>query len=116
MSGELQRQSASADPAPVDGAAPRYSLCLYVSGMTPRSTAAIARLRAICDKHIAGNYDLEIFDIYQQPALARINQVVATPTLIKKYPAPFRRLVGNLSDSIRVLAGLNLPVTGSIGR
>jgi circadian clock protein KaiB len=92
---------------PVDGFA-RYLLCLYVSGMTPRSTAAIARLKVLCEKHLAGHYDLEVIDIYQQPALARADQIIATPTLIKKRPAPLRRLVGSLTDTPHVLAGLEL--------
>jgi circadian clock protein KaiB len=95
---------------PVDGFE-RYSLCLYVSGMTPRSTTAIARLKVVCEKHLAGHYDLEVIDIYQQPALARADQIIATPTLIKRRPAPLRRLVGSLADTPHVLAGLELPVS-----
>ncbi len=97
-------------PPPVDGRG-RYSLCLYVSGMTPRSTAAIARLKVICERHLSGLYDLEVIDIYQQPALARADQIIATPTLIKRRPAPLRRLVGNLADTPHVLAGLELPTS-----
>jgi circadian clock protein KaiB len=105
-----------AKPQAVDGEAPtdrceRYLLCLYVSGMTPRSTAAIARLKVICEKHLPGHYDLEVIDIYQQPALARADQIIATPTLIKRRPAPLRRLVGSLAETPHVLAGLELPVS-----
>lgn len=86
----------------------RYVLCLYVSGMTPRSAEAIERTKAICEEHLKGRYELDVVDIYQQPAMARRDQVVAVPTLIKKLPEPLRRLVGDLSDQERVLVGLNL--------
>ena len=86
----------------------KYLLRLYVTGMTPRSTEAIARLKNICEEHLAGRYDLEVIDIYQQPALARGEQILAAPTLIKRLPLPLRRLVGDLSNKQRVLLGLDL--------
>ncbi len=86
----------------------RYRLRLFVSGMTPRSTEAIARLKAICEKYLDGRYELEVIDIYQQPAAAKIEQIIAAPTLIKLLPPPLRRLVGDLSDTQRVLRGLNI--------
>lgn len=89
-----------------DGTA--YVLRLYISGMTPRSTAAVATIRSICDELLAGRYDLEVIDIYQHPGLARSQQVIATPTLVKELPGPLRRLVGDLSRRERVLAGLGL--------
>jgi circadian clock protein KaiB len=85
-----------------------YVLRLYVTGMTPRSTAAFATIKKICEKHLYGHYDLEVIDIYQQPSLARDEQIIAAPTLVKRLPAPIRRLIGNLSDEERVLAGLDL--------
>jgi circadian clock protein KaiB len=85
-----------------------YVLRLFVTGMTPRSTDAIARIKAICEEHLNGQYELEVVDIYQQPDVAKGEQIVATPTLIKKLPAPLRRLVGDLSDKQRVLLGLNI--------
>jgi circadian clock protein KaiB len=87
---------------------PHYALRLYVTGMTPRSTEAIARIKAICQEHLAGRYELEVIDIYQQPMLAQGEQIIATPTLIKKLPLPLRRLVGDLSNKQRVLLGLDL--------
>ena len=93
---------------PAEPAPEKYLLRLYVSGMTPRSTAAIARLKAICEENLGGRYDLEVIDIYQQPDLARGEQIIATPTLLKKLPAPLRRLVGDLSDKERVLLGLDI--------
>ena len=86
----------------------KYLLRLYVTGMTPRSTQAIARIKAICEKHLQGRYELEVIDIYQQPELAKGEQIIATPTLIKKLPSPLRRIVGDLSDKERVLLGLDL--------
>ena len=85
-----------------------YVLRLYVTGMTPRSTQALATIRALCDKHLAGRYDLEVIDIYQHPQRAVEDQVIAAPTLVKEQPAPLRRLIGDLSDAERVLAGLDL--------
>lgn len=85
-----------------------YVLRLYVTGMTPRSVEAIASIKAFCERHLHGRYDLEIIDIYQHPELAQHEQIVAAPTLIKKLPAPLRRLVGNLSQEERVLIGLDL--------
>ena len=86
----------------------KYLMRLYVTGMTPRSTQAIARIKAICEEHLQGRYDLEVIDIYQQPALAKGEQIIATPTLIKKLPFPLRRIVGDLSNKERVLLGLDL--------
>ena len=89
-------------------AAERYFLKLYVSGMTPRSTRAVECVRTICDQHFAGRYDLEVVDIYQQPHLARDDQIIAAPTLVKCRPLPMRRLIGDLSSTDRVLVGLDL--------
>lgn len=86
----------------------RYVLRLYVTGMTPRSTQAVATIKAVCEEHLAGRYDLEVIDIYQHPVLARDEQIIAAPTLVKKLPAPLRRLIGDLSDTERVLLGLDL--------
>jgi len=86
----------------------RYVLRLYVTGMTPRSARAVNNLRAICDEHLAGRYDLEVIDIYQQPALTKGEQIVAAPTLIKKLPLPMRRIIGDMSNRDGVLLGLDL--------
>ena len=86
----------------------RYVLRLYVTGMTPRSTEAISSIKAICEEHLNGRYDLEVIDIYQHPRLAKDEQIIAVPTLVKELPAPLRRLIGNLSDRERVLFGLDL--------
>lgn len=86
----------------------RYVLKLYVTGSTPRSSRAIQSIRTLCEEHLAGRYDLEVIDIHQQPVLARGEQIIAAPTLIKQLPAPLRKMVGDLSDTDRVLMGLDL--------
>jgi circadian clock protein KaiB len=86
----------------------RYVLRLYVTGLTPRSSQAIATLRTVCERHLAGRYDLEIIDLYHQPEVAQSEQILAAPTLVKERPLPPRRLVGDLGDEKRVLAGLNI--------
>ena len=87
---------------------PKYRLRLYVSGATPRSTQAIANIKAIGEKRLAGRYELEVIDAYQQAELTRDQQIVVLPTLIKFLPGPLRRLVGDLSDEEHVLVGLGL--------
>ena len=88
--------------------AERYVLRLYVTGMTPRSTRAIANVRKICEEHLQGRYELEVIDVYQQPTLAKGEQIIAAPTLIKKLPLPLRRVIGDMSNTERVLLGLDL--------
>jgi circadian clock protein KaiB len=83
-------------------------LRVFVTGTTPRSTRSIVNLRAFCDKFLAGHYELEVVDIYQQPAVARDEQIIAAPTLIKSLPLPLRRLVGDFSDRGRVALGLGI--------
>jgi circadian clock protein KaiB len=83
-------------------------LRLYVTGMTARSARAINNIRAICEEHLRGRYDLEVVDVYQQPVLARGEQIVAAPTLVKQLPLPLRRIIGDMSDKDRVLLGLDL--------
>lgn len=85
-----------------------YVLRLYVTGTTPKSLRAIANLQKICEAHLKGRYDLEVIDLYQQPALAEGEQIVAAPTLIKRLPDPLRRIIGDLSNTERVLVGLDL--------
>lgn len=86
----------------------RYVLRLYVAGATAKSARAIANIKAICEEHLQGRYQLEVIDIYQQPEATRDEQVIAAPTLIKELPRPLRRLVGDLSKEDRVLVGLDL--------
>ena len=86
----------------------KYILQLYVTGMTPKSTQAIANVQKLCEEHLAGRYELKVIDIYQQPNLAKGEQIIAAPTLIKKLPLPLRRLIGNMTDIEKFLVGIDL--------
>jgi len=86
----------------------RYILRLYITGLTARSSRAVNNLRTICDEYLEGRYDLEVIDIYQQPALTKGEQIIAAPTLIKKLPLPMRRIIGDMSNREGVLLGLDL--------
>lgn len=85
-----------------------YVLQLYVAGKTPKSARAIANIKRICEKELAGRYDLEIIDIYQEPDRVKDEQLLAVPVLVRKLPAPLRRVIGDLSDTEKVLVGLDL--------
>jgi circadian clock protein KaiB len=89
-------------------AAEHYLLRLFVTGTTPRSARAIQNIRAICEEKLHGRYDLEVVDVYQHPEQARPDQIVVTPTLVRKLPLPVRKLIGDLSDEERVLVGLDI--------
>jgi len=86
----------------------KYILKLYVTGMTPRSMKAITNIKEICEEHLKDRYELEIVDIFQQPVLAKGEQIIAAPTLIKKLPFPLRRFIGDMSDQEKILIGLDL--------
>ena len=88
----------------------KYVLRLYVTGLTPRSTRAIKIVRAVCEKHLAGQYELEIVDVYQQPSRISDDHIVAIPTLVKLAPAPARWIIGDMADRQRLLFGLGLPL------
>jgi circadian clock protein KaiB len=85
-----------------------YLLKLYVTGMTPQSILAIENLKQICEQHLKGRYTLDVVDLYKNPALAAGEQIIAAPTLIKKLPLPLRRVIGDMSNTERVLVGLDL--------
>lgn len=91
-----------------DLAQPHFVFRLYVSGNTSRSTVAIANVRRICDRYIPEHYDLEVIDVYQQPAATKNAQIVALPTLIKELPFPSQRFVGDMSNAERIVVGLDL--------
>ena len=88
-----------------------YVLKLYVTGATSKSLRAITNIKRICEAHLKGRYQLEVVDIYQQPVLAKGEQILAAPTLIKQLPSPLRRLIGDMANTERVLLGLDLRVT-----
>jgi len=87
---------------------PHYVLRLYVTGTTARSGQAILNIREICEEHLKGRYELEVVDIYQQPVLVAGEQIIASPTLIKKLPLPLRRFIGDMTNTDRILVGLDL--------
>lgn len=89
-----------------------YTLRLYVAGHTARSTAALTNLRRICDEHLAGRYTIEVIDLLQHPQLAAGDQILAVPTLVRHLPTPIKRIIGTLSDTDRVLVGLDLRPAG----
>jgi circadian clock protein KaiB len=89
----------------------QYVLRLYVTGQTPRSVQSVENLKRLCEKYLKGRFNLEVVDIYQQPALAAEGQIIAAPTVIKMMPPPLRRLVGDFSDQSRVVLGLDIKTT-----
>jgi circadian clock protein KaiB len=89
-----------------------YVLRLYVSGMTPNSLKAIENVRKLCAENLEGRYQLEIIDIYQQPIFAKEGQIIAAPTLVKELPPPLRKFIGNLSQTEKILAGLDVRTKG----
>lgn len=87
---------------------PKYLLRLYVTGTTAKSMRAIENVRRICEEHLRGRYTLEVIDLYTHLPLARGDQIIAAPTLIKRLPSPLRQLIGDMSDEQKVLVGLDL--------
>jgi circadian clock protein KaiB len=86
----------------------KYILRLYITGSTIRSVLAVTNLNRICEEYLEGRYELEVIDLYKHPSLAKGEQIIAAPTLIKKLPLPFRRIIGDMSDKDKVLLGLDL--------
>jgi circadian clock protein KaiB len=89
-------------------AAAKYDLRLYVAGNTQKSSAALQNLERICDEHLGGEYRIEVIDLLKNPALARGDQILAIPTLVRRLPSPIRKIIGDLSDTSRVLVGLDV--------
>jgi circadian clock protein KaiB len=86
----------------------QWQLRLYVAGQTPKSVAAFANLKRICEEHLAGEFEIEVIDLIENPRLAKDDQIVAIPTLVRKLPQPIRKIIGDLSDTERTLVGLQL--------
>jgi circadian clock protein KaiB len=86
----------------------KWNLRLYTAGQSPKSLAALANLKKVCEEHLAGRYSIEVVDLMKNPRLAKDDQIVAIPTLVRKLPEPLRRLVGDLSDTERTLVGLQI--------
>jgi circadian clock protein KaiB len=89
-------------------AGPKYDLCLYVAGNTQKSAVAISNLKRICVEHMGGEYRIKVIDLLKNPALARGDQILAIPTLVRRFPSPMRKIIGDLSDTSRVLVGLDV--------
>jgi circadian clock protein KaiB len=106
MSAKSARRSRT--PRRIRATADFYDLRLYVAGQTARSLAALANLQRICDEHLEGRYRIEVIDLLEHPQLARGDQIIALPTLVRKLPEPIRKLVGDLSNTERALVGLDL--------
>ena len=87
---------------------PVYILKLYITGASPNSTRAVTNIKKICEKYLEGRYNLEVIDVYQQGSLAQAEQIIALPLLVKLFPSPKKRLIGNMSDLSKVLRGLEL--------
>jgi circadian clock protein KaiB len=107
MSNSTGHDGAAAE-APAHAANSHYTLRLYVTGQTPRSVLAIENMRRICAEHLSERYTLEVIDIYQHPEACQQQQIIAAPTLIKVLPHPLRRIIGDLSNTEKVLVGLDL--------
>ena len=103
-----KRQAARETPGSPDGQIYLFKLC--ISGMTPRSRQAVVNIKRICEEYLAGQYELEIIDLYQQPELAARHQIIATPTLLKTWPLPLRQMFGDLSDTKATLRRLGIAV------
>jgi circadian clock protein KaiB len=99
------RHKAAADKGTLEEA---WRLRLYVAGQTPKSLEAFANLKRICEKHLEGQYSIEVIDLIETPQLAKDDQILAIPTLVRKLPEPVRKIIGDLSNTERVLVGLNL--------
>ena len=104
----MTKTRAARKPAATRRQKAKYLLRLYVTGTTGRSVRAVQNVRRSCEEHLQGMYDLEVIDIYKNLPLARGDQIIAAPTLIKRIPAPLRRLIGDMSDEQRVLVGLDI--------
>ena len=85
-----------------------WQLRLYVAGQTPKSLAALSNLTKICETHLRGTYSIEVFDLLERPQLSKGDQILAIPTMVRKLPVPVRKIIGDLSDTERVLVGLDL--------
>jgi circadian clock protein KaiB len=108
------RATKALEKAAAAAAKTKCVLRLYVAGATDRSRPAILRARQLCEVEFPGNFELEVIDVYQQPILARDGQIVATPTLVRQFPPPVRRLIGDLSNATSLFIGLDLNTKGKV--
>ncbi len=103
-----KKQALSKSKSATSTTKPEWQLRLYVAGKTAKSTAALANLKKLCDTHLAGRYEIEIIDLLVNPQLAAGDQILAVPTLVRKFPVPIRKIIGDLSNQERVLVGLDV--------
>jgi circadian clock protein KaiB len=107
----MRRQTKSNGQRVQTQAPKQWQLRLYVAGRTPKSVTAFANLKRLCDEYLAGEFEIEVIDLVENPRLARDDQIVAIPTLVRKLPKPIRKIIGDLSDTERTLVGLQLRST-----
>ena len=107
MTSEMQAAS-GLEAAEMEGAAERYLLRLYVAGQTTKCITAFANLKKICEEHLAGKYQIEVIDLLKNPELAKGDQILALPTLVRKLPEPMKKIIGDLSNTEKVLVGLDI--------
>ena len=105
---ELKTPKTTKTPKPAPRTAKAWELRLYVAGQTPRAVTALENLKKLCEEHLAGVYEIEVIDLLKNPQLARGDQILAVPTLVRKLPTPIKKIIGDLSNSERVLVGLDL--------
>jgi len=111
-SAEPGNMAISREPENMAGDQVEWNLRLYVAGQTPKSLQAFANLKRICEEHLAGKYQIEVIDLFKNPQLAKGDQILALPTLVRRLPEPVRRIIGDLSNTERVLVGLDLRPRG----
>ena len=102
------RRASNGQPPQTDGHVAQWNLRLYVAGQTPRSLTAFKNLKEICEEYLKGQYHIEVVDLMENPTLARGDQILAIPTLVRKLPQPIRKIIGDLSNTERVLVGLDI--------
>jgi circadian clock protein KaiB len=108
ITGEFEESAKALQSAARNQKKEKFLLRLYVTGSTPYSAQAVTNIKKICEEHLKGRYDLVVIDLYKNPELAREEQIIAAPTLIKKLPLPLRRIIGSMSSAEKVLIGLDL--------
>ena len=110
MSGKVESETKAFEKALKEASEPqgKYILRLYITGMTPKSRLAVKNIKKVCEENLKGRYELEVIDIRQQPELAQEANLIVAPTLVKKLPLPLKKLIGDMSDKEKVLAGLNI--------
>lgn len=105
---ETEQETPAFEEVEVTDDGEKWELRLYVAGQTPKSLAAFANLKKICEEHLAGRYRIEVIDLLENPTLARGDQILAIPTLVRKLPPPVKKIIGDLSNTERVLVGLDM--------